>query len=103
MVARNCKHFFKDFDFSSILSLPGSIFFKSTSPLDNLNKFSKSSKLFSYLTYALNAFFIFLSIAKYIKKNLQHIFKTLLKVQILIPTFILLLKSARKPFLKLVS
>lgn len=45
------------------------------SPFKDLNKLSKPLALFGHLIFALNGIFLTLSTAKYIKKDLQRIFK----------------------------
>lgn len=76
----------------------GSIFSKSISLFDDLNEFSNLLVIFDQSILILHTFFTALSITKYIKKDLQYIFKTVLKIQVLI--LIAFFKSLQKYFFK---
>lgn len=93
MAARIYRRSYKNYGLSSILCLIGSIFSGFIFLLKDLDKLFKLPVLFSYLIFAPNATFLVQFTAKYIKKNLQYIFKTVLEVQISISTHIIFLES----------
>lgn len=79
MAIKICKCFYKVYNPNSVLSLSSSIFLRLISLFKDFNKFFKPLILFVYLIFILNTLFLTLSTIKYIEKNLQRIFKIVLK------------------------
>lgn len=90
IIAKTCGCPHKGYNLNFALNLFASIPCRSTSSLDNFNKPFKLSVLFGNPTPVQDALPTALPIAKYIKKDLQYILKTVPKVQTLAPASIIL-------------
>lgn len=100
IAARICECFCKIYNLSSILNLPGFTTFRFFFLLKDIDEFFKLLVLSDNPILVQNTPLTAQFLAKYIEKHLQHIFKTVLKAQILILASIIFLKSFQKRFLK---
>lgn len=80
MATRTFRRLYKGYGSSSALNTFGFIFSGSTFLFEDLHKLCKSLLLFGNPTFILDVFFVSLFITKYIKENLQNIFKMVLEV-----------------------
>lgn len=79
MATRICGCSCKVYDLSYKLNLLGFTLSRSISPLKNFDELSELPVLSNNLTFISDALAMALSIAKYTEKDLQRIFKTVLK------------------------
>lgn len=93
ITTRTCECFYKVYNFSSILNLPGSIFSRFIFLFKDLDKLSEPLILYCNPTFILNTLFAALFIANFRKKDLQYIIKMVLKAQALAPAPIIILED----------
>lgn len=100
MAVKTCRYFCKDYKPSFLLSPSSFIFFRFISLFKDFNKLFKLLALFAHFIFTSNATFLTLSATKYIKKDIYHIFKIVLKTQIFVLVHVIFLKNFQKYFFK---
>lgn len=101
MAARICKYFCKGYGPSFMLNLLDFTRFRSTSLLKDINKLFKLPVISGQPTPAPDVLLLAPSITKYIKEDLQCIFKTILEAQTPAPILITFPENPQERFLKI--
>lgn len=93
MDARICRHFYKSYNSRSILNLLSFISSRFTFLLEDLDEHHKPLVLLNILILIIDNFFTTPFTTKFIEKNLEHIFKIVLKAQAFTSAIIIFLKG----------
>lgn len=100
MTARTYRFLYKGYRPSFVLGLLCSIFSRSIFLFKDFDKLFKPQVLSEHSIFAFNTTFATLFITKYIKKNLQPIFKMVLEALALLPALITFVESSQEHFFK---